>query len=330
MLVVVNTSNRGNRPMETSPAGLVHDKAPDALAALATSWRRSLAARRVSPATIGTYSTSVEQLSAFLHDRGMPETVGAIRREHVEAFILDVLERRAPATAHNRFRGCQAFFRWCLDEGEVRVSPMERMKPPKLPEAPVPVIRDVELRKLLAVCEKDRSFNGRRDAAILRCLLDSGIRRAELLGLKLADVDLDGGLLRVTGKGSRTRMVPIGTTTVQALDRYLRLRAKRPDADSPTFWLGRKGSLGETGLAVLVRQRGQQAGLGDHVHPHQLRHTYAHAMLSGGMAESDLMALAGWKSRDMLTRYAASTRAERAIAAGRAMSPADRLDDHRK
>jgi site-specific recombinase XerD len=315
--------------METSPTREAHSTAPDDIAALIASWRRSLAARRVSPATIDTYGTAAEQLGAFLHDHGMPEAVGTIKREHVEAFILDVLQRRAPATAHNRFRGCQAFFRWCLDEGEVRTSPMERMKPPRLPEAPVPVLRDPELRKLLAACARDRSFTGKRDEAILRCLLDSGIRRAELLGLALADVDLDGGLLRVTGKGSRTRMVPIGTTTVQALDRYLRLRAKRPDADSPTVWLGRKGSLGETGLAGLVRLRGQQAGLGDHVHPHQLRHTFAHNMLSAGMNESDLMALAGWKSREMLTRYAAGTRQERAIAAARTMSPGDRLDPKR-
>lgn len=315
--------------MTASPTREAHSTAPDALAALATSWRRSLAARRVSPATIDTYGTAVAQLAAFLHDHGMPENVGAIRREHVEAFVLDVLQRRAPATAHNRFRGCQAFFRWCLGEGEVRVSPMERMKPLRLPEAPVPVLRDPELRNLLAVCERDRSFTGRRDEAVLRCLLDSGIRRAELLGLTLPDVDLDRGLLKVTGKDARTRVVPIGTRTVQAIDRYLRFRAKRADAASPTLWLGRKGSLGETGLAGLVRLRGQQAGLGDHVHPHQLRHTYAHAMLSAGMAESDLMALAGWKSRDMLTRYAASTQADRAITAGRALSPGDRLEPKR-
>jgi site-specific recombinase XerD len=230
--------------MTTSPTDALHSTAPDALAALASSWRRSLAARRVSPATIDTYSTAVAQLAAFLHDQGMPENVGAIRREHVEAFVRDLLQRRSPATANNRFRGCQAFFRRCLEEGEVRVSPMKRMRPPRLPEAPVPVLRDIELRWLLAACGRDRSFAGRRDEAILRCLLDSGIRPAELLGLKLDDVDLDRGLLKVGGGRTGTRVVPIGASTVEALDRYLRARARRADADSP-----RSGSGARAGSA---------------------------------------------------------------------------------
>jgi site-specific recombinase XerD len=99
---------------------------------------------------------------------------------------------------------------------------MARMKPPRMPEAPVPVLRDAEVRRLLDVCGKDRSFAERRDEAALRVLTDSGIRRAELLGLRLDDVDLDQGILTVTGKGSQTRVVAVGAATVQALDRYLR------------------------------------------------------------------------------------------------------------
>ena len=81
--------------MNTSPTREAHSTALDDLAALATSWRRSLTARRVSSAIIDRYGTAVAQLAAFLHDHGMPDKVGAIRREHVEAFVLDLLQRRA-------------------------------------------------------------------------------------------------------------------------------------------------------------------------------------------------------------------------------------------
>jgi site-specific recombinase XerD len=304
---------------------------PDDVRALLTSWRRSLAARRVSPATIATYTSAVERLADFLEAQGMPTRVGAIRREHVEAFIADLLTRRSPATAHNRYRGCQAFFTWATEDGEVKVSPMVHMKQPRLPETPPPVLREAQLQALLDACARDKSFNGRRDEAILRLLIDTGIRRAEVLGLRVADVDLDHGLVTVTGKGSRTRVVAIGTGTVLTLDRYLRARAKRDDAGEPWLWLGRKGRLRETGLAELIRDRCRQAGIPAALaHPHAFRHAYAQAMLAAGMQEHDLMAIAGWRSPAMLARYAASTRQERALVAAKAMSPGDKLDaaDH--
>ncbi len=129
---------------------------------------RELAAENKSPATLDTYLRTVRLFVEFLDAQGMPRDLAAIRREHCEAFVQDQLDRHTASTANTRYRGRQRFFRWAEDEGEVDISPMRRMRPPKFEERVPDVLEVDDLRRLMDAC-RGRAFEARRDLAICCC-----------------------------------------------------------------------------------------------------------------------------------------------------------------
>lgn len=160
---------------------------------------------------------------------------------------------------------------------------MEKMTAPRVPDRPVPVVPNDVFTKLLKTTT-GRELVDRRDAAILLMLFDTGIRRDELAGMKLADVDLKDRLAYVTGKGGHTRAVRFGTKTAIAVDRYLRLRKTHRYADSEALWTGQDGPLSVGAFGQMIAKRAAAAGV-PRIHAHQFRHTFAHQWLAEGGQE---------------------------------------------
>ena len=268
---------------------------------LPASFERHLRAENKSARTVETYLEAVLQLDGFLAARGLD--LAAASREDLEAFLAGLLARWKPATAANRHRALRAFYAWLEEEGEIPADPMAKMKPPRVPEQPAPVLTEDLLRRLLATCA-GRDFESCRDRALILLLLDTGGRLAEIAGMRLGDLNFEYDVVVVIGKGGRERALPFGNRTGKALDQYLRARARHPHHGLEWFWIGRKGRITASGIAQLLRRRGHEAGI-EHLHAHLFRHTFAHLWLRQG-GETDLMRLAGWRSRAVLQRYGAS------------------------
>lgn len=295
---------------------------PASLDDLGRSFARHLRAEGRSPATVRLYDQSVRFFGDWLEAQGRPRRVDELTRRAAVDWLADLRETHEPTTVRTRYRGLHRFAGWAAAEGEMPANPLAGLNVPKGEHKPVPVLTDDELAALVRAC-KGTSLHDRRDEAVIRFLLDCGVRVGELCAMTTADVDLDAGWALVRGK-TGSRPVYFGARTTQALDRYERARRTSRWAHLDAYWLTQRGALSGDGARELVRVRGEQAGIPG-LHPHRFRHTFAHDYLMAGGQERDLKRLAGWSSDVMLDRYGASAADARARAAAQRLKRGDRV-----
>jgi integrase/recombinase XerD len=293
--------------------------------ALLESWELSLHAKR--PRTVELYLTEVRRFATWLaeHDRAGGGDLVAVVKRDVEAWIGAMRTKGlSQATIRSRWIALRNLYGWAHEEGEIDENPMARVKVDKAnPPAPN-VISPADLAALLKACE-GTDFYSRRDAAMVRLLIATGLRVSEFVALEVGDLDLRSRIAVVRdGKGGRARVVKFDPGTAAALDRYKRTRARHRFADSPKLWIGFRGPMSRKGVPETLAKRAKQAGI-EHVHPHQLRHSWADRWLAAGGTEGDLMRLGGWESAEIMRRYGAARATDRALAAYDTIDPMGEL-----
>lgn len=291
---------------------------------LLSSWLLSLEAENKSPATLNNYRWAPLQFHAWLVQTGRgTDDVRGITPDLVREWLAHLGKTRTDSTAAARYVGLRQWCHWLIAEREVDTDPMANVRKPRVGEKVAHVLSDDELSALLDTCAGG-DFADLRDRAIVMLFADTGMRLGACAGLKLVDVDLRERVAAIHTKGDRHLVVPFGANTAQALDRYLRARRREKYSELQWLWLSstNKGHLTPNGITQMLRRRGAKAGVPG-LHPHLFRHTFADRWLDAGGSETGLMDIAGWKSRQMVGRYAAARRTERARAEHRRLSPMD-------
>ncbi|MEA5366039.1 tyrosine-type recombinase/integrase [Amycolatopsis sp., V23-08] len=294
------------------------------LSELSASFQRHLRAEGRAKRTCALHEQAIRFFSDWLNGQGLSAISENCTKDNIRNWLADLADQVGPGTVRIRWAGMRRFTRWLVAEGVLDDYPMTGLGEPEVPEKPVPVLSDDELAALIKACS-GKDFAARRDEAIIRMLLDCGLRVSELCGITVEGLDLDNGSVMVTGKRGKVRQAFFGARTERALDRYVRMRRQHRWSHAEALFLGQRGALSTDGVRTRMEVRAAQAGLADPSNPHRFRHTWANDFLLAGGQERDLKRLAGWSSDVMLEVYGRSAADARAEKAARQMKRGDRV-----
>jgi integrase/recombinase XerD len=232
--------------------------------------------------TLSAYSTDLKHFTEFCRSSGMTSCPDAAElRRYVDALQGEGLSSRSIARKLTTLRG---FYRFLLDEGRLSEDPAALLSAPRQWQNLPKYLNSKQVEALLGAPPTDRA-QGTRDRAMLELLYACGLRVTELCHSRLTDLNLELGFLRVTGKGNKQRMVPVGSKAQQSLQEYLSWArgALLKSRSSPyLFVTARGGAMTRQGFWKLLRAYGRKAGIFHDLTPHVVRHSFATHLLEGG------------------------------------------------
>ncbi|HNQ05490.1 MAG TPA: tyrosine recombinase XerC [Thiobacillaceae bacterium] len=252
---------------------------PGALGCAIDAFLLDLRARQYSPATVSTYAIDLNHLRARLGEVDPADLDSHAIRRALAALHAAGLAPRTLARTLSAWRG---FFRWLARHGRIHANPCLGLRPPR-GERHLPNALSVDEMARLLEPEAEDGVWSRRDAAMFELMYSSGLRRAELIGLDLGQVDLREAEVRVLGKGGKSRIVPVGSRALTALQRWLAVRDTVARQTTALFVGSRGGRIAAGVLARALKKLALRRGVDAHVHPHALRHSFAsHVLQSCG------------------------------------------------
>jgi integrase/recombinase XerC len=261
--------------------------------------------RARSPETVRAYLADLAGFRSYLKGSGAPERVDEIDSFHVRGFLAGCYGKVKKVSVGRKLAAIRTFFRFLARERFVSANPAAGIRAPK---------REKPLPRALTVDEVDRFFSRNpemrtRDQAIFELLYSSGLRVGELTTLRLQDVDLKNGWVRVRGKGNKERYVPVGSRALEALEAYLHYRSRRVTArasdqpDAALFLNCRGGPLSSRSVRRILKAYLDRAGLAREASPHAFRHSFATHLLHGGADLRSIQELLGHASLSTTQRY---------------------------
>ncbi|WP_226469439.1 tyrosine recombinase XerC [Luteimonas panaciterrae] len=235
--------------------------------------------RRLSAHTLDAYQRDLDALAQWAQTQGR-DNPEALQNADIRAFVAAERRRGLSATSlQRRLSACRSYYQWLLKHGRVEANPAASVRAPKAPRK-LPQVLDTDEAVKLVELPTDAML-GLRDRALLELFYSSGLRLSELCNLRWRDLDLDGGLVTVLGKGNKQRSVPVGSHAREALRAW---RTETGAANDAPVFPGRHGAaISPRAVQIRIKQLGVRQGLFKHVHPHMLRHSFAsHVLESSG------------------------------------------------